>query len=131
VAIAMDNAHVARPQSGWGQLVFEQEAASTLKRYDEVSYVMRILGVADHQPRPGDIAAFFDARLKGRKGLSSYDLHVGSVEEPLVGIVVEFEQKNKHKLKVLQVERGVPEEVSYRLDDLKSGRAVASISLHY
>ena len=40
--------------------------------------------------------------------------------------MVEFEQKNKHKVRVLQVERGVPEEVSYRLDDLKSGRVVVS-----
>jgi len=74
----------------------------------------------------GDIAAFHDARFKGRKGLSSYEQHVGSVEEPLLGIVVEFEQKGKHKVRVLQVERGVPEEVSYRLDDLKSGRVVVS-----
>lgn len=37
-------------------------------------------------------------------------------------MVVDFETKNKHKVKVLQVERGVPEEVSYRLDDLKTGR---------
>jgi hypothetical protein len=44
-----------------------------------------------------------------------------------VGVVVDFEVKNKHKVKVLQVERGVPGEVSYRLDDLKSGRAMVSI----
>lgn len=61
---------------------------------------------ADEQPRPGDIAAFYDAKLKGKKGLSSYSQNVGSVEEPLVGIVSESETK-KHKLRVLQVERGV------------------------
>lgn len=44
-----------------------------------------------------------------------------------MGVVVDFEVKNKHKVKVLQVERGVPGEVSYRLDDLKSGRAMVSI----
>jgi len=76
------------------------------------------------QPRPGDIAAFHDAKLKGKKGLSSYSQAVGSVEEPLVGIVAEFDNKNKHKMRVLQVERGVPEEVSYRLDDLKSGKVL-------
>jgi hypothetical protein len=43
----------------------------------------------------------------------------------LVGIVSESETK-KHKLRILQVERGVPEEVSYRCDDLKSGRVVVS-----
>ena len=36
ILVALDNAHVARPQSGWGQLVYEQEASSVLKRYDEV-----------------------------------------------------------------------------------------------
>lgn len=60
--------------------------------------------------------------------MSSYTQNVGSVEEPLVGIVSESETK-KHKLRVLQVERGVPEEVSYRCDDLKSGRVVVSSSI--
>ena len=60
--------------------------------------------------------------------MSSYTQNVGSVEEPLVGIVSESETK-KHKLRVLQVERGVPEEVSYRCDDLKSGRVVVSTLL--
>ena len=59
------------------------------------------------QPRPGDVAAFYDARLKGKKGLTSYNQHVGSVQEPLVGIVAEYESKGKHKLRVMQVERGV------------------------
>ena len=59
------------------------------------------------KPRPGDIAAFHDAKLKGKKGLTSYNQHVGSVEEPLVGVVSEFDAKNKHKMRILQVERGV------------------------
>ena len=77
--------------------------------------------------------ALYDARFKGKKGLSSYTQHVGSVEEPLVGVIAEAEQK-KHKLRVLQVERGVSrakmelmqvaDEVSYRCDDLKSGRVI-------
>jgi hypothetical protein len=43
--------------------------------------------------------------------------------DPLLGIVGEIDPKKK-KLRVLQVERGAPDEVSYRLDDLKSGRVV-------
>ncbi|WVQ96424.1 hypothetical protein IAU59_003529 [Kwoniella sp. CBS 9459] len=109
VLVAMDHAHIPRPQQGWGQIIFEQEGGSILRRYDE--------------PRPGDIAAFHDAKLKGKKGLSTYNQHVGSVEEPLVGVVAEFEDR-KHKLRVLQVERGTPEEVSYRCEDLKSGKIV-------
>lgn len=107
----MDSAHLPRPTSQWGHVILEQEGSSVLKRSDE--------------PRPGDIAAFYDTKLKGKKGLSSYTQNVGSVEEPLVGIVSESETK-KHKLRVLQVERGVPEEVSYRCDDIKSGRVVVS-----
>ncbi|WVQ73144.1 hypothetical protein IAR50_002708 [Cryptococcus sp. DSM 104548] len=106
VMLAMQNAGMT-PTEGWGQVIFEQEGGSILRRYDE--------------PRPGDIAAFYDAKLKGKKGLSTYSQHVGSVEEPHVGVVAEFEER-KHKLRVLQVERGVPEEVSYRSEDLKSGR---------
>ncbi|ODO10042.1 hypothetical protein I350_02267 [Cryptococcus amylolentus CBS 6273] len=106
VLLAMQNVGIT-PAEGWGQVIFEQEGGSILRRYDE--------------PRPGDIAAFYDAKLRGKKGLSTYSQHVGSVEEPLVGVVAEFEER-KHKLRVLQVERGVPEEVSYRSEDLKSGR---------
>ncbi|ODO05204.1 hypothetical protein L198_01893 [Cryptococcus wingfieldii CBS 7118] len=113
VLLAMQNAGIT-PAEGWGQVIFEQEAGSILRRYDE--------------PRPGDIAAFYDAKLKGKKGLSTYSQHVGSVEEPLVGVVAEFEER-KHKLRVLQVERGVAEEVSYRSEDLKSGRILVSAPL--
>lgn len=119
VLFAIDHAQMPRPQNSWGQLVFEQEAGSVLKRYDEVSLDYLSFfppptslfsahwPVLIFQPRPGDIAAFHDAKLKGKKGLSSYNQHVGSVEEPLVGIISESETKNKHKLRVLQVERGV------------------------
>ncbi|WVQ65693.1 uncharacterized protein L199_003871 [Kwoniella botswanensis] len=111
VLFAMDSAQLPRPdtEKGWGQVVFEQEGGSILRRYDD--------------PRPGDIAAFHDSKLKGKKGLSTYNQHVGSVEEPLIGVVAEFEER-KHKLRILQVERGVPEEVSYRCEDLKSGKII-------
>ena len=109
VRIALDQAHMSA-QDPWGQVVYEQEGLSVLKRLDE--------------PRPGDIAAFHDVRLKGKRGLSGYTQQVGSVEDPLVGIIYEFEPKNKHKIRLLQVERGTPTEVSYRLDDVKSGRVV-------
>lgn len=36
VLTAHDQAHLTRPEQGWGQVVFEQEAGSVLKRYDEV-----------------------------------------------------------------------------------------------
>ncbi|KAI9634950.1 uncharacterized protein MKK02DRAFT_37826 [Dioszegia hungarica] len=109
VMVVYEQAKLPRPEQSWGQVVFEQEGGSVMKKYDE--------------PRAGDIAAFYDAKLKGKKGLSSYNQHVGSVEDPLVGVIAESEQK-KHKLRVMQVERGVSEEVSYRCDDLKSGRIV-------
>jgi hypothetical protein len=95
----------------WGQVIYEQESASVVKRLDE--------------PRPGDIAAFHDARFKGKKGISGYTQQVGSVQDPLTGVIAEVDQKKK-KLRLLQVDRGHPDEMSYRLDDLKSGRVVVS-----
>lgn len=86
-------------------------------------FILRYLTDTSIKPRPGDIAAFYDAKLKGKKGLHTYSQHVGSVEEPLVGVISEFEDR-KHKLRVLQVERGVPDEVSYRCEDLKGGKVV-------
>nr|ODN99813.1 hypothetical protein L204_02253 [Cryptococcus depauperatus CBS 7855] len=109
VVTALVNARIDRPSEGWGQVIFEQEAGSIIRKYDE--------------PRPGDIATFYDAKLKGKKGLHTYSQHVGSVEDPLVGVVSDFEER-KHKLRVLQVERGIPDEVSYRCEDLKSGKVI-------
>nr|ODN93909.1 hypothetical protein L203_00077 [Cryptococcus depauperatus CBS 7841] len=109
VVTALVNARIDRPSEGWGQVIFEQEAGSIIRKYDE--------------PRPGDIATFYDAKLKGKKGLHTYSQHVGSVEDPLVGVVSDFEER-KHKLRVLQVERGIPDEVSYRCEDLKSGKII-------
>jgi len=111
--VVFDQARLPIPEPGaeWGQVIFEQDASSVLKRLDE--------------PRPGDLAAFHDARLKGKKGISSYTQQVGSVQDPLLGIIAEVDQK-KRKIRVLQVERGHPDEVSYRLDDLKSGRVMVS-----
>ena len=43
VAIVMDSAKVSRPQNGWGQVVYEQEGASTLKKYDEVGICQSLI----------------------------------------------------------------------------------------
>lgn len=37
VLVAIDQAHIPRPQQSWGQLVYEQDGASVMRRYDEVS----------------------------------------------------------------------------------------------
>jgi hypothetical protein len=50
------------------------------------------------------------------------------VQEPLVGVVGEYEAR-KGKMRVLQVERGVLSEVSYRCEDLKRGKIVVSAFL--
>ncbi|KAF8516812.1 hypothetical protein BU17DRAFT_50491 [Hysterangium stoloniferum] len=75
---------------------------------------------------PGDVVELIDAKLKGHKGLQSYHQSAGTLHEPLVGIVSEFDAK-KSKIKVLQANQHVGsqamEMVSYRLDDLKSGNA--------
>lgn len=71
--------------------------------------------------KAGDIVACFNSDFKGKKGLTPYHLVLGSQLEPTLAIVVEVETK-KNKLKcVLQNANKGPEEVSLRLDDLKSG----------
>ncbi|KAJ7094222.1 hypothetical protein C8R43DRAFT_266898 [Mycena crocata] len=93
----------------WGHLVYSQSAASVQKRLSDIM--------------PGDIVAIFDAKLKGHKGLATYNQTVGA-GEPLVGIVSEFEPK-KSKIRVFQANQHVGhqtvEAASYRLEDLKSG----------
>ena len=107
----MEQARIPPSAMGsWGYPIYEQDSTSILKKHDE--------------PRPGDVVALHDTRLKGRKGIQSYEQHVGSVEDPLVGVIAEYEPKNKRKIKVIQVDRGVIGEISYRLDDVKSGRVV-------
>ncbi|KAJ7643634.1 hypothetical protein FB45DRAFT_736525 [Roridomyces roridus] len=101
--------HGVPPNLIWGHLVYLQSAASVQKRLSDIM--------------PGDIVALFDAKLKGHKGLATYNQTVGA-GEPLVGIVSEFEPK-KSKIRVFQANQHVGhqtvEAVSYRLEDLKSG----------
>ncbi|KAJ7705051.1 hypothetical protein B0H17DRAFT_1156956 [Mycena rosella] len=97
------------PPPAWGYLVYSQSAASVQKRLSDIM--------------PGDIVVLFDAKLKGHKGLATYNQTVGA-GEPLVGIVSEFEPK-KSKIRVFQANQHVGhqtvEAASYRLEDLKSG----------
>lgn len=108
VRVAFERAGLPLPAGEWGLAIYEQEASSVMKKLDD--------------PRPGDIVAIHDGKFKGKKGLSSYHQQVGSIQDPLIAIIHEYDLKNKHKLRCLQVERGVPSEISYRLDDLKSGK---------
>ncbi len=70
--------------------------------------------------RPGDYVVCYGAELSGRKGLTGYSMSVGAPHEPTVGIAIEYEEKNKRKIRCV-VQRKGPEEISIRLDDLKSG----------
>lgn len=73
--------------------------------------------------RPGDLVWCHHADFRGKKGLAPYHTTLGA-SEPTTAIVVEVESK-KNKLRcVLQSpaqKKGAPEEVSLRMDDLKSG----------
>lgn len=85
----------------YGYLIYVQNGSAVQKRSSEIM--------------PGDIVALFDAKLKGHKGLQIYHQNVGSVEEPLLGIVTEFEPK-KSKIKVLQANQHVGQQVSLSYD---------------
>ncbi|KAG1723027.1 uncharacterized protein EDB91DRAFT_1240155 [Suillus paluster] len=103
--------HVSGEGEDWGYLTYVQTAASVQRRVSEIL--------------PGDVIAFWDAKLKGYKGLHAYTQTVGIGENgPLVGVVSEVEGK-KSKVRVWQANQHVGqqtvENVSYRLEDLKSG----------
>ncbi|KAG0700619.1 hypothetical protein DFH29DRAFT_1080573 [Suillus ampliporus] len=106
-----DAQRVSGEGEDWGYLIYVQTAGSVQRRVAEIL--------------PGDIIAFWDAKLKGYKGLHAYSQTVGTGENgPLIGVVSEVEGK-KSKVRVWQANQHVGqqtvENVSYRLEDLKSG----------
>lgn len=74
--------------------------------------------------RSGDIVSCSQADFRGKKGLAPYHMTFGTQAEPTSGIVIECETK-KNKLRCIvqspNNKKGLPDEVSLRLDDLKSG----------
>ncbi|KAF8074003.1 hypothetical protein FPV67DRAFT_778972 [Lyophyllum atratum] len=103
------NAALPSSPASYGYVVYAQSGNSVQKRVCEIM--------------PGDVLVLQDAKLKGHKGLQTYNQSVG-VGEQLVGIVSEFEPK-KTKVRVFQANQHVGQQtveaVSYRLEDLKSG----------
>lgn len=133
--------------SEWGYVVYAQTGNAVQRRVSDIL--------------PGDVVAFWDAKLKGHKGLHAYTQTVGTAGAgeggrggPLVGIVSEFDGK-KSKVRVWQANQHVGqqvsqtlsvfrrlarvkngaltpratqtvENVSYHLDDLKSGQVKVS-----
>ena len=82
--------------------------------------------------RPGDIVALHGADLNGKRGLTPYHVTYGTTQEPAFACVLEAtsESSKKRKLRCILVptssgktssKSGHPEEVSLRLDDVKSG----------
>ena len=74
---------------------------------------------AGDEVRPGDFVACYGADLSGRKGIAPYHMQIGSPNDPTIAIAIEYEEK-KRKIRCI-VQRKTPEELSIRLDDLKSG----------
>ncbi|KAG2081235.1 hypothetical protein BD769DRAFT_1733228 [Suillus cothurnatus] len=106
-----DAQRVSGEGEDWGYLIYVQNAGSVQRRIADIL--------------PGDVIAFWDAKLKGYKGLHTYSQTVGAGENgPLIGVVSEVESK-KSKVRVWQANQHVGqqtvENVSYRLEDLKSG----------
>ncbi|PWN38745.1 hypothetical protein IE81DRAFT_327191 [Ceraceosorus guamensis] len=88
-------------------------------------------------PRAGDVIALWGADLKGKRGLASYHVTYGTTQDPALAVIVDpgsaDDKKNKIRA-VIQISATTtttnasakdklkgPEEVSIRLDDLKSG----------
>ena len=77
--------------SSFGHLVYAQTGNAVQKRLGDIM--------------PGDIIALYDARFKGHKGglgLGAYSISCGTKEEPMLGIVGEFDVK-KSKIKAFAV----------------------------
>ena len=104
---------VAYPQPGegddaWGYVVYAQTGSAVQRRVSDIL--------------PGDVIAFWDAKLKGHKGLHAYTqtagAHAGESGTegggPLVGIVSEFDAK-KSKVRVWQANQHVGQQVSQSL----------------
>ncbi|PWN19844.1 hypothetical protein BCV69DRAFT_283949 [Microstroma glucosiphilum] len=79
----------------------------------------------DEAPRAGDVLLLQGpADFKGKKGLgSSYHVAYGGAQQPLFAIVVEVEKGKKGGLKIRAVTQQTAsvEEVTLKLEDLKSG----------
>ncbi|EJU03306.1 hypothetical protein DACRYDRAFT_78214 [Dacryopinax primogenitus] len=95
----------------YGYLIFSMSGPSLQRRTSDIM--------------EGDVAVIADAEFRGRKGLVPYHQHVGSLADPLVGVVHEFEPKNgKMRLLTASVHPNhypTIESQSFRLDDLKQG----------
>ncbi len=93
-----------------GAPILTQVGPTIMESFDEV--------------RPGDVVSCTTADFRGKKGLAPYHATFGSQTDPTLAIVVEVETK-KNKLRcILQSpnnKKVLPDEVSLRLDDLKSG----------
>lgn len=83
-------------RASYGHLIYAQTGNSVLRRSSNIM--------------PGDIVQLSEAKLKGHKGLQSYHQTVGTAQEPLVGIVSEFDVK-KSKVKVFQANQHVGSQV--------------------
>ena len=83
-----------------------------------------IMEQGSDEVKPGDIVSCTNADFKGKKGLAPYHMTFGTPSEPTVAIVTEVETK-KNKLRCIvqspNNKKGLADEVSLRMDDLKSG----------
>jgi myosin tail region-interacting protein MTI1 len=90
-----------------GHLVYAQTGGAVQRRLGDIM--------------PGDVVALYDARFKGHKGglgLGAYSASWGSKEEPVLGIITEFEGK-KNKIRAFAVNQhpnSYPVSFSYKRD---------------
>lgn len=95
-AVLSEVPNAALPSPGsYGYVVYAQSGGSVQKRSSDIM--------------PGDIVLLQDAKLKGHKGIHTYNQTVG-VGEPLVGVISEFEPK-KSKIRVFQANQHVGQQV--------------------
>ena len=83
-------------KASYGHLIYSQNGQTVLRRSSNIM--------------PGDIIQLTEAKFKGHKGLQSYHQTAGTIQDPAVGIVSEFDGK-KSKAKVYQANQHVGAQV--------------------
>ena len=91
---------VEEDASSFGYLIYVQTGSSVTKRASDIM--------------PGDIVVLQDAKLKGHKGIQTYNQTVGE-GTPVVAVVGEYEPK-KSKLKAYQASQHVGHQVSHPMN---------------
>ncbi|GME91754.1 hypothetical protein B5S28_g574 [[Candida] boidinii] len=92
----------------YGTVIYRNIDNKDVRNYDKI--------------RPGDIFSAVHAKFESRSALHKKSVELGTSRQPHMAVITEFD-KIKNKFRVVEQDpRGVVQESSYKLSDMKSGR---------